>query len=74
VTPTLVGNFVTEEGEFGCFADTFCRVDNDAVCLEKVEGVSEVVLMLFEGLGENEVSSRYAKQKSSPRRMSSIKR
>jgi hypothetical protein len=51
---TLGRNFVTEEGDFRCFEDTLCRVDKDAVCLEPVEEGSEVVLVLFEGLGENE--------------------
>jgi hypothetical protein len=51
---TLGGNFATEEGDFGCFEDTLCRIDKDAVCLEPVEEGWEVVLVLFEGSRENE--------------------
>jgi hypothetical protein len=51
---TLSGNFVIEEGDFGCSVDTICRVDKDVVCMEPVEECSEVVLVLFEGLGQNE--------------------
>jgi hypothetical protein len=42
---TLGGNFVTEEGDFGCFEDTLGRVDKDAVCLEPVKEGSVVLVL-----------------------------
>jgi hypothetical protein len=51
-----------------------CPVDENFATLQSADESSKVLLVLFGLPGEDEDASRYAKQKSSPRRSSSMKR
>jgi hypothetical protein len=69
---TLSGHIVTEEGDLGCSEDALQMVDQDPIRLKKVEDNRRCRLFSSDQK-KMRISSKLAKQKSSSRRMSSMK-